>query len=144
MRETPWKYRPSSCRMSPQILHWARCPLDDPCVPVGQTLISPCNPVGSVSARKFLASTFWQYLSISQNPIVSNPAHCAARANPPIPLKRSRCVGIRSFTTSQSVWCAMAHKIDEIASPSSIKITNTSAAVNIWSSAFISSRTVCN
>ena len=38
--------------------------------------------------------TFWQYLSFSQNVTISWPGHTldAARAKPPIPLKRSICL----------------------------------------------------
>ena len=36
--------------------------------------------------------TFWQNLSFSQNTVVLKPAHSAARANPPMPEKRSICV----------------------------------------------------
>jgi hypothetical protein len=52
----------------------------------------------SILTPNLLRKTSWQNGSISQKAMVRNPAHPAARLNPPTPLKRSMCV--RSFMES--------------------------------------------
>ena len=56
-----------------------------------------CSPLSSFMSRytglpgQCFLKTLLQKSSFSQNATVSIPDHCAARANPPIPEKRSRC-----------------------------------------------------
>jgi hypothetical protein len=61
-----------------------------------------------------LRRTRWHHSSISQNPMVRYPAHPAARANPPIPLNRSRCVGLSSLIVSNSFALRNRHGTESI------------------------------
>ena len=51
---------------------------------------------------KFFLRTRWAYFSISQNAMVSIPAHRHASANPPIPLNKSIWVRVAAFISLTS------------------------------------------
>lgn len=66
------------------------------------------------TAPKFCLMISWQYGSISQNATVLNPAHCAARAKPPMPEKISIWISIEHhLNTLPDQKCAALRAMDQ-------------------------------